>query len=571
MKKVVSLLLAAVMVFACLPFAFADGEFDGKLIVLHSNDVHGAVEGYAFMAGLKDEFEKMGADVVLADAGDFFNGNVYAFVSKGGDPVSLMNEVGYDVACPGNHEFDFGFENMAEKINGAKFAFVCANMFGSDGETVFDGSVIIEKGGVKLGFFGLETPEVKTKANPAYSKGISVAASDELYEIADSEALKLRNEGADKVICLSHLGVESSSAPNTSYDLWENTDGIDFIIDGHSHTVMEQGKNAEPIQSTGTAFKNIGVICIDEETKEIEDNYLYEITEDSPKNEDVAEKANVIINKVDAEYGEVFAESRVELNGEKAPGNRTEETNSGDLITDAMLWYLTEKCPVNGETVSAENTVAVMNGGTVRAAIKAGNISKKDINNVLPFGNTLCVVYVSGSNLLEALEASTFSTPAALGGFPQVSGITYTLSTYKEYDPAQEPYPGSTYYPPETVNRVEINSVNGRAFDKNAIYAVAVSDFAAAGGDTYYAFSKAEQFDTGITVDSIVMQYISEKLGGVIGEEYANPAGRIIIRTEPDAEKTFFEKIIDAIKSFFRKTADFFEKIFGMICRYAEF
>ena len=174
--------------------------------------------------------------------------------------------------------------------------------------------------------------------------------------------------------------------------------------------------------------------------------------------------------------------------------------------------------------------VAITNGGGIRASIGVGDVTKKDINTVLPFGNTLAVVYVKGSELLEALEASTFCTPKSIGGFPQVAGMQFKVATYEKYDANAEPYPGSTYYGPKTINRVSIGSINGKDFDPEATYAVITNNFVAGGGDTYYAFAAAtNQFDTGLPLDEVVMEYITKELKGVIGETYAEPAGRITV------------------------------------------
>ena len=290
---------------------------------------------------------------------------------------------------------------------------------------------------------------------------------------------------------------------------------------------MTKGEKGEPIQSTGTAFKNIGVIVIDDASKKIESNSLYEIKEDTAKDATVAAAAKVIVDRVNNEYGVKFATSKVELNGAKAPnGNRDVETNNGDLITDAMRWKVLQN--KDGLTVNEDHVVAITNGGGIRAAIAKGDVTKKDINTVLPFGNTVAVVYVTGEQLLEALEASTFSTPTAVGGFPQVSGINFTIHTGKAYDKNDATYPESTYYGPKTINRVVINSVNGKEFKANEVYAVVTNNFCAAGGDTYYAFKAASaQFDTGIPLDEAVMEYVTKELKGAIGEQYAAPQGRI--------------------------------------------
>ena len=551
-KKLLSLLLVLCLVLSLSCTAFAVDEakpLDGKTVILHTNDVHGAIELYAAMASLKADYEAQGAEVIVADAGDYSQGTVYVSVNKGADAVTMMNATGYDVATIGNHEFDYGYAQLAENMKAAKFKVLCADVLDADGKPIFDANTVIEKGGVKIGFFGLETPEAQTKANPKLIEGLQFLAGKdgkELYACAAEQVAALKEQGADIIVCLSHLGIDGSSEPYTSYDLAKNVEGIDFIIDGHSHSVITSGPNGEAIQSTGTAFANIGVITIDNATKEIVGNELKAIwhtekTADGKsvtvydyegRDAKVVEAAKAIIDPIDKAYGEKFAVSEVELNGAKAPnGNRDSETNLGDLITDAMLWKILNDATIK---VPAENVVAVTNGGGIRATVKAGDVTKKDINTVLPFGNTLAVVYVTGAELLEALEASTYCTPESLGGFPQVAGLQFVVLTDKEYDANTDPYPGSTYYGPKTINRVEIATVNGEAFDPEAKYAVVTNNFVAAGGDTYYAFAAAtDQFDTGLPLDEVVMEYVTEELGGVIGEEYAEPAGRILVTTTP--------------------------------------
>ena len=548
MKKLLSLLLVLCLVLSLSCTAFAAGAekpLDGKTVILHSNDVHGAIDLYAAMAALKADYEAQGAEVILADAGDYSQGTVYVSVNKGADAVTMMNATGYDVVTLGNHEFDYGYAQLVENMKAAKFQVLCADVLGADGKTIYDANTIIEKGGVKIGFFGLETPEAQTKANPKLIQGLKfLAGADgkELYNCAAAQVADLKAKGADLVVCLAHLGVDESSEPYTSYDLAKNVQGIDFIIDGHSHTVMTAGPNGEPIQSTGTAFANIGVITIDNATKKIVGNELKAIwhTEKNAdgksvtvvdyktRDEKVAAAAKAIKEPIDKAYGEKFAVSEVALNGAKAPnGNRDSETNLGDLITDAMLWKVLADAEI---TVPEENVVAITNGGGIRASIGVGDVTKKDINTVLPFGNTLAVVYVKGSELLEALEASTYCTPESIGGFPQVAGMQFTVATYETYDKNDESYPNSTYYGPKTINRVTIGSINGKDFDPEATYAVITNNFVAGGGDTYYAFAAAtNQFDTGLPLDEVVMEYITKELKGVIGETYAEPAGRIVV------------------------------------------
>ncbi len=550
MRKALALLLSVVMSLSLLvSTAWAEDpvtqDLAGKTVILHTNDVHGAIQDYAKVAALKADYEKRGADVYLVDAGDFSQGSVYVSLNKGADAVTMLNAVGYDYVTLGNHEFDYGAQQLADNLKNANFDILCSNVLDADGDPAADEAVTseVEGSGLKIGFFGLATPETKTKANPALIKGLTFLSGEALYKCAQENIDWLKGQNVDVIICLTHLGVDKESQPNTSYDLYKNTTGIDFIIDGHSHTVMTKGPNGEPIQSTGTALANVGVIIIDNATKKIEENKLVPIWHTEKKDgksvtvydykkEDatVAEAAKAIMDPIDAEYGEVFAKSAVDLNGAKAPGNRTEETNLGDLITDAMMWAIKTKAP----SVDMTNAVAITNGGGIRAAINKGDITKKDINTVLPFGNTLAVVYVKGSELLEALEASTYCTPEAVGGFPQFAGMEVELNIAPKYDKNAKEYPGSEYFGPKSINRITIKSINGKAFDPNATYAVITNNFMAAGGDTYYAFAAAkEQFDTGLPLDEILMEYITTELNGVVGEQYAKPQGRLTIVNNP--------------------------------------
>ena len=551
MRKFLSVLLAMAMVlsltvtsFAADTAADAKAEMAGKTVILHTNDVHGAVEGYAYIAQLKADYEAKGAEVILVDAGDFSQGTTYVSSTKGADAVTMMNAAGYDVVTLGNHEFDYGYAQLKENMSKAKFKVVCADVFNEDGTPIFDANyTYTTKSGVKVGFFGMETPETQTKANPALIKGLTFATGDAFTKAAADQVAALKD--ADVVICLAHLGVDAESAPYRSTDLYAAVKGIDFIVDGHSHTVMTKGEKGEPIQSTGTAFANIGVIVIDDASKKIESNSLYEIKEDTAKDATVATAAKTIVDRVDKEYGVVFAKSEVTLNGAKAPnGNRDSETNNGDLITDAMLWKVMQN--KEGLTVDADHVVAITNGGGIRAAIKPGDVTKKDINTVLPFGNTVAVIYVTGAELLEALEASTYSLP--VGGFPQVAGINFTLSTAVAYDANAETYPASTYYGPKSINRVVINSINGKEFKADDTYAVVTNNFVAGGGDTYYAFAAASaQFDTGIPLDEAVMEYVTTELKGVIGAQYAAPQGRILMNPFKDVKVSswFGQYVID--------------------------
>ena len=532
MKKFLSVLLALAMIFSLTVTVSADetnkGEMDGYVVVLHTNDVHGAISGYAKVAALKKAYEAEGAYVLLMDAGDFCQGDPTVSVSQGKTAVELMNMAGYDVTTLGNHEFDYGYDNLVNLSKEAKFPIVAANVL-YQGKVAFNSNQIFTTpSGVKIGVFGLETPETATKAHPAKIKGVTILGDKSMFDCAQAQVDSLKADGCDYIICLGHLGIDKESIGNRSTDLLNVVDGIDVFIDGHSHSTMKDiaevtdkdGKvNGTLLTSTGTKLASVGVVTISPKGKV---TAMSAPTEGmTAEDKDVAARAAAIQKEIDDDYGTVFAKTKVELDGVKA-NVRTHETNLGDLITDALVWGAGK----NGTKVDA----AVTNGGGIRATIKKGDITKKDINTVLPFGNTLSVVYVTGAELLEALEASTYCTPESLGGFPQAAGVTFTVKTYEKYDKNPEPYPKSTYYGPKSIQRVTIDNVNGKKFDLTATYAVVTNNFVAGGGDTYYAFAAAtDQFDTGLPLDEVVMEYITKELKGVIGETYAEPAGRITV------------------------------------------
>ena len=532
-KKVLSLLMAVVMTFSLAVTANAAEEtaqdLNGDIVILHTNDVHGAIAGYAKVAALKDAYEARGAYVLLMDAGDFIQGDPTVSTSEGATAVELMNLAGYDVVSLGNHEFDYGYQNLKDLEADADFAIVDANVLYNGSVAFEDNLVFTTPDGTKIGVFGLDTPETATKAHPAKIQGVTFLAGEDLYDCAQEQVDALTAEGCNYVICLGHLGIDDESAGNRSIDLLENVDGIDLFIDGHSHSTRADLLDATDgtgmvgntmVTSTGTKLESIGVVTIDAEG--VITTSTTPVADLTAEDADVAARAAAIQKEIDDEYGTVFAKTEVALNGEREPGNRTEETNLGDLITDALVW--------GAEREGTEVDAAVTNGGGIRASIAAGDITKKDINTVLPFGNTLSIVQVTGAELLEALEASTYCTPTSIGGFPQVSGIEFTVDTTKAYDQG-ELYPGSTYYGPKSIQRVTIETVGGEPFDANATYTIATNDFMAAGGDTYYAFAAASvNYDLGIAMDEVVMDYITDELKGTVtAEAYGEPAGRITV------------------------------------------
>ena len=502
------------------------GAYAGKTVILHTNDVHGALDGYSYLPVLKADIEQQGGTVLLVDAGDFTSGSIYTDLSKGENAVKLMNQVGYDLVGLGNHEFEFGPDVFSKNLEQGTFHAICSNVT-RDGKEILDPDIIYDIGGLKIGFFALLSPETKTKITPSFVADLTFTGKEALYQTAQKEIDKLSAK-CDVVICLAHLGVDEESAGNRSTDLYANVKGIDFIIDAHSHTVMEQGENQEPIQSTGTAFENIGEIVIDNETKKIESNRLIPC-EGLKQDADVLAAVQDIKISTDAELEKTFAENKASLVGEKAL-IRTQETGLGDLIADAFFWFITKDTELD---VPADRVVAITNGGSIRDSAQPGDFSRSKLSAIFPFANTLCVNYVTGAELLESLEASTFCTPEPIGAFPQIAGMKISVDTTKAYD-AGEAYPDSTYFAPKTINRVTILEVNGKPFDENATYAVISNNFCACGGDTYGAWIRSYYdgtgFDTSVAINEVVVDYITNALGGVIPEKYSQPEDRIIIK-----------------------------------------
>lgn len=534
-KKLSALFLALVMAFSlAIPAGAAnwDEDLTGHIVILHTNDVHGAIDNYASVAALKDAYEAAGAQVLLMDAGDFSQGSTSVNVSEGATAVELMNMAGYDVATTGNHEFDFGYANLKTLMESAEFPILAADAFTAEGDLAMDGdNLTFQLGDVTVGVFGLATPETATKAHPAKLEGVTFLAEEELFACAQEQVDELTAAGCDYIICLGHLGIDAESTGNRSIDLLENVTGIDVFIDGHSHSTQSDiaeetngtGMVGDTVlTSTGTKLESVGVVdiaadgTIDASTISMEE---LNATEGFTPDQDIATRVSEINAQIEEDMGQVIGTSEVDLDGVRE-NVRASETNLGDLITDAMLWQAGQ----DNEEVDA----AITNGGGIRASIAAGDITKKSVNDVLPFGNTLYVVELTGAELLEALEASTYCTPEPVGAFPQVAGIEFTINTGAAYD-AGENYPGTTYAEPASINRVTILTVGGQAFDADATYTIVTNDFLAAGGDTYYAFSAAESgYDTGISLDQVVMDYITEELDGTVtAARYGQTANRI--------------------------------------------
>lgn len=528
-RKTAALTLALTCLFSS---AFASDY--SHLVIMHTNDTHGydqradGVNGMATVAALKKDFEAQGKQVVLLDAGDAIQDNNLVNLSKGKTAIDFMNATGYDAMTLGNHEFDYGADVTQQRIKQAHFPVMSANiMVDATGKPFTPKThAIIRKGNLNIGVFGLTTPSTVTTSNPKSTRGLTFLARDNMYTAAQKEVNALKNENCDLVIALGHLGSAPDAAGDRSDDVLNHVKGIDIFIDGHNHVVKNHTINGALLAETGAHMANIGVIQnVDGTWKE--DLYPYgRYNKEDPKVKAMVDKAQARINR---RLASVVGTTAATLDGTRAPGVRTEETNLGDFLADAFLWQVRQATVLTHTRVDG----AIMNGGSIRASINKGKITENDLLLVMPYHNYLQYVTMKGSTLLEILEAATCTTPQAIGAFPQVAGIEYTVDTRIPYAKGTV-YPHSTYYSPaKPGSRVTITKVGGRSFNPDDTYCIVVPDYLTSGGDTYSALTDPDKVTVGdvdyLDVDA-VRNYIKEALGGTVGDTYARPQGRITIR-----------------------------------------
>ena len=547
-KSILSLGIMLALVFSLVMpggitvWAEEQEDMTGKLVVLHTNDIHGYFEedvenghlGIDAVAAAKKYYQSLGANVLLLDAGDFAQGHTLVSYNQGMNAIELMNAAGYDAISLGNHELDYGYDNMINLVNAANFPVLDANILSKEtGEPLFDTNELFEFEGIKVGVFGLDTPETQTKASPLNVKKITFLDNEELFTCAQNQVDALKAIGCDYIICIGHLGVDEESAGRRSTDLIEHVNGIDLFVDGHSHTVYENGNQVKDtlIVSTGNYLNNLGVVVYDgiETTATLisAEEYVGE------RDAEVAALVQTKAEEVAKAYDALFAKTVYDLVGDK-PVVRSQETNLGNFAAGAYLYAATTYAEEYQLGITVDG--AISNGGGIRASISAGDISMNTLMTVFPFGNTVTIIKVTGAQLLEALEAACFICPEASGAFPQVAGIQFVLDTTVPYENGAQ-YPDSTYYAPANPgSRVTITSVGGKEFKLTDTYYIATNNFTAAGGDTYYVFGQAEEaIQTEILDADALIAYVNS-MDGVIGEEFKEPAGNINILAEQEPE-----------------------------------
>ena len=538
LKRFLILSLALMMALSGLALAEeADAAASNGVVILYTNDVHCAIDtniGYAGVAAYEKAYEDAGYDVLLVDCGDAVQGAAVGTLSTGEYIVDIMNEVGDDVAPIGNHEFDYGMDRFNELVEMAEYPYVSANFTDLEGNTILSPYAVLEAGGYSIAFVGASTPETFSKSTPTYfqdEEGNFIYSfcggndGADLYAAVQAAVDDARAEGADYVVVLSHLGTEASSVPFTSTDLIANTSGIDVVLDGHSHSVwemeIEQNKDGEDVvmSSTGTQLTALGSLTIDAEGNLATQLHTETIFQD--------DETAAFIDGIEAQYADtlatVVATSDVDLTiydptETDADGNpirliRSQETNLGDLCADAY------------RAISGAD-IAFVNGGGIRDSIPAGDITYEQIIAVHPFGNALCVVEATGQEILDALEMSVRHVPDETGGFLQVSGLTFEVNMGVESSVVVDD--ADMFVEVAGDRRVQNVLVGGEPIDPEATYTLASHNYMLkSGGDGYTMFADNVLLQDEVMLDNqVLINYITESLGGVVGEEYSDPYGQ---------------------------------------------
>ena len=483
-KKTISMLLALSLTAGIGSYVNVFAEDSKTITIIHTNDVHGRAQGddkeligYPKLKTFYDETKAKNPNTLLVDAGDTVHGTTFANISEGKNMVDLMNEIGYTVGVPGNHDFNYGFDRLLELAKSAKFKYVCANVINkSDKSLAFAPNTIEEIDGVKIGFFGLATPETRYKSSP---KNTSTVEFTDYIETAKKQVEDLKKQGATVIVAVTHLGIDMSSAERSDI-LAEKVQGIDLIIDGHSHTLLENGKKVgnTTIAQTGEYLKNIGKVDLTVKDGKVEKIDASVVKYEQAKSIKPDEKIAELIKKAE-EKNKPILEKKVGTTQTELIGVRERvrvgETNLGDLVTDAMK-------------ASVSSDIAITNGGGIRASIAKGDVKMGDVLTAFPFSNIVVGLEVKGSVIKSALEHGVDKTPEPDGKFPHISGITFTLDASK---PAGQ--------------RVSNVMINGEALDVNKTYKLATNDFLSIGGDDYKMFVGAKKYaENGLLSDVLV-------------------------------------------------------------------
>lgn len=506
-NRVLSLVLICLLILSSFSLAFAADETK-TITIIHTNDTHARLLsnetniGFAKIATLIKEAKAANPNTLVLDAGDTLHGMPIVNISKGGNAIKVLESTGYDYMTLGNHDFNYGQERLLELRDMTSIGMISANILDENGKNIFTPYVIKEIDGVKVGIFGLSTPETAYKTSPSNVTGLTFANP---VETAKKIVDEIKDE-TDVIIGLVHLGLDGGSE-FTSEKLANEVDGIDVIIDGHSHDLLENGLlvNRTLIAQTFEHDKNLGKVTIEVSNGKVVNKTaeLINVSETA----DVAQDPEVtkIIDEINAEnepvFAQVVAKSDIYLDGVRA-NVRTKETNLGNLSADAVR-----------KAAGAE--IGFVNGGNIRTDIQPGDITYGKLAELFPFGNTVQVKKITGEDLLKVLEISVQAYPETQGGFMQVSGMSF------EFDPSKP-----------AGSRVVGVKVGESPLDLTKEYTVAINDFLGIGGDGYDLFKNYPIYGEVGTYEEVFADYLNTN--GTAGCEVA---GRITVTVpEPVAE-----------------------------------
>ncbi len=487
------LLLVTLLIPGVTAHAAEAEEGQTQITIVHVNDVHSRVEsgiGYAKLGAFVEQQRADNPNTLVLDAGDTLHGQTIATLVRGESIVRMLNAIGVDGLTAGNHDFNFGTERLLELAEMAEFPILGANVE-RDGEMILEDHFIQEVGGVKVGIFGLATPETAYKTHPNNVQGITFV---DPVVVAQEQVDELRDQ-VDIVIALAHLGTDASST-DTSAKVAEHVDGIDLIVDGHSHEEISTYIGDTLIVQTGEYLNHVGLVQLTVEDGELTDAAAELVAAEELDSLEPDAEVQAVIDAIKSEQdvvlNEVVGTTSVDLDGERETV-RASESNLGNLIADAML-------AVTGADV------ALTNGGGIRASIGEGEVTKGDVITVLPFGNYVVTLEVTGAELVQALQHGAGDYPEPKGAFPQVGGISYAIDASKPKG--------------EHVHSV---MVNGNPVQLDQTYVLATNDFLAAGGDEYTMFSDNAVTGHYQALDEALIEYMQ-----TIGDVSYSQEGRIV-------------------------------------------
>ena len=544
-KKRLGILLTVILILSMAVCSAAEekAEKNGDIYILFTSDVHCGIDqgfGYAGLQQVRDTLEAQGYETILVDDGDAIQGEPIGTLSEGEAIIDLMNDLKYDVAIPGNHEFDYGMPRFLELVEKADFPYISCNFTYLD-ELVFEPYIIKEAAGKKIGFVGVTTPLTITASTPVYFQDengeyvygfMSDDTGERVYQAVQSAVDAARAEGADYVYVIGHMGNGAEFKPWTYADVISHTDGIDVFLDGHSHDtdqVIMKNKDGEdvPRSAVGTKMACIGYSHISAEGDIVETGiWSWPNKTSAPELLDIHNEIRDRVDEAQQELAEeldqVVASTAVTLtindpeevdsSGNPVRMIRRAETNLGDLCADAAR-----------DQSGAD--IAFVNGGSIRVSIEKGDITFGNILAVHPFGSMLCVLEVTGQQILDALEWSCRSVPDENGGFNQVSGLTFEINSAID-SPCKADKDGMCTGI-EGERRVQNVMVGGEALDPEKTYTLAGYDYQLRQqGDGYTAYDGAPVLQDNVKLDNqVLIDYIVDTLGGNVGGEYADPYG----------------------------------------------